>query len=482
MNFPVWDVPVLGNGWVIGIVATLHVFISHFAIGGGAFLAFTEQLAYKRNDARIYEYLRQHAKFFLLITTVVGAITGVGIWWAIGLASPSGTQVLLQNFSLYWAAEYLFFAAELVTFFVYYYTLGRIDKKLHLQIAWIYFGISFGTLFVINGILTFMLTSGGWAESGNIWQGYFNPGFIPALFIRLFIMFALAGIYALLTASRIKDADLRSYLLKYSSKWMLPALALGPLFLVWYLFVLPAPTQQVILNGISSIGEGNFSILARALFMSVAFAASLLGLVFVGPYLNPRHFSFTFALMIFATAFGFMLTEEWSREMMRKPYVIYNYMYSNGLRKTAIDDSNRKGFFEVANFAEAQRRLLPNATPEQEGALLFRYQCMSCHVPGKSGYRAMGRLLGDRDETAIYNLLELMRTNHQPENPYHGYMPPFVGKQHEQKALAKYLATLNRTGKEEPAAHPVAAVQPTALPAQSQQQQQPAKAERTSTD
>ena len=33
MNYPVWDVPVIGSGWVIGMIAIFHIMISHFAIG-----------------------------------------------------------------------------------------------------------------------------------------------------------------------------------------------------------------------------------------------------------------------------------------------------------------------------------------------------------------------------------------------------------------------------------------------------------------
>ncbi|HEY9684935.1 MAG TPA: hypothetical protein V6C86_25385 [Oculatellaceae cyanobacterium] len=48
MNYPVWVVPYLGGGWVIGIIAIIHVYLSHFAVGGGTFLAITESLAYRR--------------------------------------------------------------------------------------------------------------------------------------------------------------------------------------------------------------------------------------------------------------------------------------------------------------------------------------------------------------------------------------------------------------------------------------------------
>ena len=45
MNYPVWDVPHLGSGWVIGIIAIFHVMISQFAVGGGLYLPVAEYRA-----------------------------------------------------------------------------------------------------------------------------------------------------------------------------------------------------------------------------------------------------------------------------------------------------------------------------------------------------------------------------------------------------------------------------------------------------
>jgi hypothetical protein len=44
MNYPVWDVR-FGAGLLIALVAILHVFVSHFAVGGGLFLVLTEKKA-----------------------------------------------------------------------------------------------------------------------------------------------------------------------------------------------------------------------------------------------------------------------------------------------------------------------------------------------------------------------------------------------------------------------------------------------------
>ena len=48
MNYPIWDLP--ASGLLIAFVAILHVFVSHFAVGGGLFLVLLERRA--RRDGR----------------------------------------------------------------------------------------------------------------------------------------------------------------------------------------------------------------------------------------------------------------------------------------------------------------------------------------------------------------------------------------------------------------------------------------------
>src|SRR5208282_4038926 len=98
MNYPIWDVPFIGSGWVIGIIAIFHVMISHFAVGGGLYLILAERKARRENRADWLEVLRGHSRFFLILTGIFGAISGVGIWFSIGLASPQSTSALIHNF------------------------------------------------------------------------------------------------------------------------------------------------------------------------------------------------------------------------------------------------------------------------------------------------------------------------------------------------------------------------------------------------
>src|SRR5512136_520122 len=119
MNYPVWDVP--AGGLLIAGVAILHVFVSHFAVGGGLFLVLTERKARRAHDYALLGYVRGHSRFFVLLTLVVGAITGVGIWFTIGLVHPQATASLINTFVWLWAIEWTMFATEITAAMVYYY-------------------------------------------------------------------------------------------------------------------------------------------------------------------------------------------------------------------------------------------------------------------------------------------------------------------------------------------------------------------------
>ncbi len=439
MNYPIWVVPYLGGPWIIGIISIIHVFISHFAVGGGIFLALAEELAYRRKDERIYDFLKMHSRFFVLITTVAGAVTGVGIWFSISLVSPDGLASLIQSFTLAWAEEYLFFVAELATAFAYYYTWNKISKENHLLLARLYMIFSIFTLVIINGILTFMLTPGQWLQTHNWIHGVFNPTYFPSLTIRILIMMAIAGMYALVTSSRIKDPEFRIYMVRYCAKWLLPVFLLGPIASFWFFTQLPPATINTILTGIQTSGVGNFSILARAMYLSLVLSGTIILFAFFGPYLNPKGFTFRIAILFMLCGLAATGTTEWMRELLRKPFVVYNYLYSNGIHKDDVETIQKVGFLEKGRWAKG---LSAAKTSEcEKGEIVFRYQCMACHTV--SGYRSMKSLLGSRDEEALKSFLAMLKDPDKSKNPYAGIMPPLAANDEEMRLLAKYLATIN---------------------------------------
>ena len=226
MNYPVWELE-LGGGLLIALVAVTHVFVSHFAVGGGLFLVVSERRAARRGDVAMLAWLRRHTKFFALVTLVFGAITGVGIWFTIGLVHPVATSALIHTFVWGWAIEWVFFFVEIAAALLYLASWDRVDRGTHLAIGWIYFASAFGSVFVVNGILSFMLTPGAWLETRAFADGFFNPTFWPSLLVRALGAMAFAGTYVFVTAWK-EAPELRTRLARWAAAWVVPATALGP--------------------------------------------------------------------------------------------------------------------------------------------------------------------------------------------------------------------------------------------------------------
>jgi hypothetical protein len=121
MYYPWWYVPGLTAPMLIAIIAVIHVFVSHYAVGGGILIALENQFAIKTKDGAYRNYWHKHAQFFVLLTVAYGAITGVGIWWTIALTSPLATEKLIRMFVFGWAIEWVFFIVEIVAAFALYY-------------------------------------------------------------------------------------------------------------------------------------------------------------------------------------------------------------------------------------------------------------------------------------------------------------------------------------------------------------------------
>jgi mono/diheme cytochrome c family protein len=393
MNFPVWEME-LGNGMLIALVACLHVFVSHFAIGGGFFLVITE--------------------------FVFGAITGVGIWFTLGLINPAATSALIHTFVWIWALEWIFFLVEVAAAMVYYNSWNRVSQTLHFSIGWIYLLSSFMSLVLINGILTFMLTPSVWLESRYIWEGFFNVTFLPSLFARTAFCIALAGVYALITGSYLKDKITGNRMKRYAGIWALTGIILALPSLVWYYYSLPLDFNELFAGGLPTsltsvriLGFAGFTLMALLLI----------------PIIIPKYFHKSMSFVLALLALASFASSEFVRESVRKPYTIYGYMYGNGLlpEEYLVIEQNG-GILATANFV-ANKTAVPTV---DAGKDVFRAVCRSCHT--LSGYKSIRRSFNGTDTKFISEVIARLER-------LRGKMPPFPGNAVEREALALYIAS-----------------------------------------
>ncbi len=446
MNYPFWDIPVLGSGWVIGIISIFHVMISQFAVGGGLYLPMAERKALRMPEGQLRnEWLARlvgYSKFFLILTGVFGTVSGVGIWFAIGLTNPEATSTLIHNFVFGWAMEWVFFAVELITAAVYYYTWNKIDPKLHLTVGWIYAGASVFTLIIINGILAFMLTPGDtWLavagtghEASKFWNAFFNPTYWPSLFLRAGVCTSLAGVWALISASGIdgdKHPALKASLVKWSVKWLVPSFVVTPFLLGWYLWMVPASQRALLTLGIDTIGSGTFSTVTRIALIIIVTSATIVGVAYYMAYRNPVDFNLSHAVAILLLALMATGAGEYSREMLRKPYVIGRWMYSNGVRVPDAVKIDQQGYLVHSNWVWNG-----SSSSYSRGEAIFRGECGACHT--LNGYRPLAHLLAGRDRANIGNFITMLH-EYKSDSPYHRFMPPMVGAKQDVDDLADYL-------------------------------------------
>ncbi|THB76451.1 MAG: hypothetical protein D6B25_09745 [Desulfobulbaceae bacterium] len=421
MNYPVWYVPGIGGGLLIAIIAILHVFVSHFAVGGGLYLIYSEKKGLREKSPGILKFTRDHARFFLLLTMVFGSITGVGIWFIIALVNPAATSMLIHIFVFGWAAEWVFFVVEITAAFFYFYTFGKISARLHLQIGWLYFAAAWMSLFLINGIIAFMLTPGSWLENGNFWAGFFNPSFFPSLFFRTCIALMLAGIYGCTTAAFTKDETVRLQMTRFSGKWSLGALLGSIPFAVWYLYSLPEQAQALVLGKSPTISAAFiWGIFSVVLLLILILTTSILW-----PRLNRRMIALG-AMVCALISFGAF---EWVREAARRPYALNEIMYSNMLLKEDQQKVAEQGYLNSARWVPAEAKSGNDALIS--GHEIFVHQCYACHsVDGLNN--DIVALTATMSHTALSSYISKIHRLRY-------FMPPFFGTEAEASALASFI-------------------------------------------
>ncbi|MFF5995020.1 c-type cytochrome [Lysinibacillus sp. KU-BSD001] len=433
MNFPSVDFPWFGNGTVIAAIAIIHVMISHgIAIGMTVLTVSAEYRAMKKKNNELNELAKKMAKWILIITTTMGAMTGVGIWFSTTVLQPDSIGSLLRIFFWAWVVEWIVFITEVVLLIIYYYTWDKCQtiaqRKKHINLGIALALFSWLTMAIITGVLAAKLTPGNWIETKSFWDAFMNPTYLPSLGFRMFLAVMLAiTITSFFVRWRLKNKELQSEMLNVFAFWGAISLPGTIITGLWYLKSIPAETYDMI---VWSTG------MSDTMFQVINGVGLLLLIVFLfWITVKPKTLPWVLSLVVFATSLSFIGEFEMVRESIRKPYIIYDYMYANGLLAEKQDEINEEGY--LVNAAWATYDTVDQYTTKAEaGRDIFIGQCLICHTEnGWRSSRAMANRVDGWSEESIKTFIPTMHNVRKA-------MPPFMGTEEELEALAAYLAKI----------------------------------------
>ncbi|MCW5809137.1 MAG: cytochrome c [Deltaproteobacteria bacterium] len=413
------------KGLVIGGVGILHVFLAQFAIGGGALLYYFERVA-QRGDADARRFVDGYFKVLVLVSFVVGALTGVAMWFTTIQVGARTIGLMIDEFHWLWATEWVWFSVEICAGYAFYRVGPRLDGRARLRLLGLYAFASWMSLFWINGILAWQLTPGAWLDGGGVWAGFFNPSFWPSLLFRTAVAATLAALVACVVINTMTFADpqhqreRRAALIRRAARFAVPIVAM-PLLAAWFLAVIPSDSRGWVMGGS----------LPMTMFVGVAAGASMLigAYVILGILLKRLTINIATATMLLLLAFGATAAGEFVREGARKPFTVRGVLYSTSIRPEEVAALRAHGAVANDPYPLRDEHRYPTAQLVR-GAKVHRALCDACHT--MHGSNALTELVRTwSDDQLRLNIAKLQRTK--------GFMPPFAGNAEDVESLAQLL-------------------------------------------
>lgn len=438
--YPTWYDPTLGSGWVLGVIAVIHVLASHTSVGAALVFAWLSTVAWHRGRPELLEYVRRYGVLLLVFSYVLGSITGAGIWYSATVASPRGISALIHSYVWVWATEWVFFVGEVVGIYALVYLAGRVDQRTHLKLTGFFAIASWATMLIIVGILSFMMWPGqpAWYTDGGTLNGFYGPYTFGQVITRTAFMLVCAAVVGGIVASRITDAEFRKEMTRKLAVLGIAAALAGFLGFQWTLTTLPDHAREVMAARLPAwFGPSLWAVLGATVGY---FALTLAKPRVLTPWVASV---MALAIMVFG-----IWPEETSRESMRKPWIAGQYIYSNQVIgrdvpalevKSELPTLQARGMLASHPFVPAGLRQVTEANRAEAGRALALIYCSNCHNLGASGIRPLKPLIAGMDEAALAGFISGgLAAGAMP------HMPHMPMSEAEAGALAHYLAGPDR--------------------------------------
>ncbi len=207
-------------------------------------------------------------------------------------------------------------------------------------------------------------------------------------------------------------------------KWLVPSFVAMPFLMIWYYAMVPASQKALLTLGIDTINSGTFSTVTRMALIIIMTSATIIGVAYFLAYRNPKDFNLSHAIAVLMLALMATGAGEYSREMLRKPYVIGRWMYSNGVRTPYVNRINAEGYLAHSEWVWNGAGGNGTVSSYSRGEAIFRGGMRI--VPHAEWVSPLAELLQGRDLSNIRNFIVMLHEN-KADSPYRKFMPPMTG-------------------------------------------------------
>ena len=462
MDFPMFHLDWLNDRFLIAAIAILHVWINHgLAVGFAPYITWLEAKGVKMagpdqiTDPNWDKMVYNKMKVAFIITTSIGAMTGVGIWFSAALVSPSSIGSLIRVFYWGWFIEWIVFVTEVVLILIYFLTWKSANRTLssklrHIRFGWFLSVFSWVTMAIIVSILGFMMDPGNWNADKSLLNGFTNPIYLPQLAFRTPTAMLIGSVVGLMLTVifTARGSAIRTTAVRSAAQWIMiwaPAALIGA---VVYWNVIPEAMKENMSTAVGTMDfQKYYDLLKYVIVGSVSAALLLAGYALW----KPQKIRATHVVVPVFLVFGFLGIFERVREFIRKPYVIGNYMYSNLLREEDYPLYKKDGILKHATYTQMSEITEENKIAA--GQEVFVLTCSRCHTAQgiNSITSVFERMYGKGQPLDVSQIKSYVPNMHQGRT----YMPPFPGNKKELDALAHYIKYLQQTGESLPGAQSI---------------------------
>lgn len=438
-----FDLDGMGNHLLIAIIAVTYVVINHsMMLGVFPLVSALEWRGVARKEPAWDKLAKRITLIALLINCSVGMLSGVGVSLSSSLMVPLGLGNPMRVFFANWLAEWSVFVFQIVLIVFYYFTWDSwqgAKKRRHLAIGLGLAVFSWVTMFTIVSVIGFMISTGNWAIGNPIPSTTVVRLFLPQLLFRTLFSLASGGMFVWLLSIWLVDRQSALYdsVVRFIASRILVLSPACVATAYWFWVGLPAAVADN--TAVGSLTH-EFMLWQSQFFIITTVITGSLLVTSVWGWKRPHAVPRMAVVVVFLLTIGWLWHFEKAREFIRRPFLVADYMYSNGVRVDELALLQHEGV--LVHSVHSQLTPITDSNRVQAGRQVFTLTCMQCHtthgIEGVVG--KLESLYGPEpwNPKEVETLIGSMYTKRT-------YMPPFPGNSDESRALVAYLCGLQKS-------------------------------------